>query len=176
MQCMPVQIDVTYLDHGNCVESTLKEQKAKWHKSCYWSLAKVNWNVPKSEGENLMKNLQPQKVLSHASSVENHIPAFIQTVKPRCVSSLPNQKLLKSESSLFARLCVACETRDHDLCNFYSRENHSFPPSLLSDGQLRLGGKFGSHGLSWTACQIPRWFKARGWCEHHGLCCTCEHT
>jgi len=34
LQCMPVQIDVTRLGHRNCVESTFKEQKAKWHKSC----------------------------------------------------------------------------------------------------------------------------------------------
>ncbi|KAG0715349.1 hypothetical protein GWK47_012116 [Chionoecetes opilio] len=49
--------------------------------------------------------------------------------------------LLKSESSLFARLYVACQTRDGDLDNFFSHENHPFPPSLSSYGLLRLGKK-----------------------------------
>ena len=46
--------------------------------------------------------------------------------------------LLQSESSLFARLYIACQTRDGDLDNFFSHENHPFPPSLSSYGQLRL--------------------------------------
>ena len=49
--------------------------------------------------------------------------------------------LLKSESSLFARLYVACQTRDGNLDNFFSHENHPFPPSLSSYGQLRFGKK-----------------------------------
>ena len=40
LHCMPVQIDVTRLDHGNGVESTFKEQNAKWHKSCYLKFGK----------------------------------------------------------------------------------------------------------------------------------------
>lgn len=49
--------------------------------------------------------------------------------------------LLKNESSLFSRLYVACQTRDGDLDTFFSHENHPFPPSLSSYGQLRLGKK-----------------------------------
>ncbi|KAI8503415.1 hypothetical protein Bbelb_192360 [Branchiostoma belcheri] len=49
--------------------------------------------------------------------------------------------LLKNESSLFARLYIACQTRDGDLDNFFAHENHPFPPSLSSYGHLRLGKK-----------------------------------
>ncbi len=38
--------------------------------------------------------------------------------------------LLKSESSLFDRLYVACQTTDGDLNIFFRHENHPFPPSL----------------------------------------------
>ena len=40
LQCMPVQIDVTRLDHGHGVECTFKEQNAKWHESCYLKFGK----------------------------------------------------------------------------------------------------------------------------------------
>lgn len=49
--------------------------------------------------------------------------------------------LLKSESSLFSRLYVACQTRNGDLDAFFSHENHPFPPSLSTYGELRLGKK-----------------------------------
>ena len=49
--------------------------------------------------------------------------------------------LLKNESSLFARLYIACQTRDGDLDNFFRHENHPFPPSLSTYGQLRQGKK-----------------------------------
>ena len=32
---MPIKINLARLDHGNGIQSTLKEQNAKWHKSCY---------------------------------------------------------------------------------------------------------------------------------------------
>eukprot|EP00058_Branchiostoma_floridae_P011619 XP_002597107.1 hypothetical protein BRAFLDRAFT_76362 [Branchiostoma floridae] len=49
--------------------------------------------------------------------------------------------LLRNESSLFARLYISCQTREGDLDNFFSHENHPFPPSLSSYGNLRLGKK-----------------------------------
>ena len=45
--------------------------------------------------------------------------------------------LLRSESSLFARLYIACQTRDCDLKNFFNHENHPFPPSVSSYGHCR---------------------------------------
>ena len=35
LHCMPGQIDITQMDHGNGIESAFKEQNAKWHKTCY---------------------------------------------------------------------------------------------------------------------------------------------
>ena len=58
--------------------------------------------------------------------------------------------ILKSEASLFARLYVACQTRDGDMDNFFNLVNQPFPPSLLSFGQLRQGNK-----SDLTACLDP---------------------
>ena len=35
LDSMPIKINLARLDHGNGIQSTLKEQNAKWHKSCY---------------------------------------------------------------------------------------------------------------------------------------------
>jgi len=57
----------------------------------------------------------------------------------RSKKSRDKVNLLKSESSLFARLYVACQTRGGDLDNFFCHENHPFPSSLSAYGQLRQG-------------------------------------
>ena len=57
---MSVQINVTHLDHGNGVESTFKEQNAKWHKSCYLKFGKSKLEHAKKQKGNLIKNLQSQ--------------------------------------------------------------------------------------------------------------------
>ena len=62
--------------------------------------------------------------------------------------------LLQSESSLFSRLYIACHTRDGDLDNFFSHENHQFPPSLSSYGQLRLPLEVPPYGLSRATCRV----------------------
>ena len=49
--------------------------------------------------------------------------------------------LLKSESNLFSRLYISCQRRDGNIDIFYSHENHPFPPSLSTYGELRLGKK-----------------------------------
>ena len=48
---------------------------------------------------------------------------------------------LKSDCGLFSRLCISCQTRDGDLDQFFSHENHAAPPSLSKGGKLRHGVK-----------------------------------
>jgi hypothetical protein len=71
----------------------------------------------------------------------NKVVLFNEVSKKVKTKSQENVTLLKSESSLFARLYVACQTRHGDLDNFFSHENQPFPPSLSSYGQLRQGKK-----------------------------------
>ncbi|KAL8624293.1 hypothetical protein ACOMHN_034016 [Nucella lapillus] len=49
--------------------------------------------------------------------------------------------ILKKNNSLFSRLYIACQTRPGGLDDFFQHENHSTPPSLSSEGQIRPGLK-----------------------------------
>ena len=42
---------------------------------------------------------------------------------------------------LFSRLYIACQSREADLENFFKHENQPEPPSLSSQGRIRLGTK-----------------------------------
>ena len=48
--------------------------------------------------------------------------------------------MLKSDYALFSRLCIACQSRDGDLDQFFKHENQGCPPSLSQHGSLRLPG------------------------------------
>ena len=54
-------------------------------------------------------------------------------------ASKTKQKLatLNAERRLYANLYVACQSREGDLDNFFSHENHSFPVSISEYGKLR---------------------------------------
>ena len=48
---------------------------------------------------------------------------------------------LKQDCSLYASLYIACQTRECDLDEFFSHENHSYPPSLSLYGKIRQASK-----------------------------------
>ena len=62
----------------------------------------------------------------------NNVTLFNEQSQKRKTKSQETVTLLKSESSLFARLYVAYQTRYGDLDNFFSHENQPFTPSLSS--------------------------------------------
>ena len=66
---------------------------------------------------------------------------LFNTVPQKKTKSLMATGSLKSEANLFARLYVACQTRDGDIDEFFRHENHAYPPALSSYGQLRKGKK-----------------------------------
>ena len=59
--------------------------------------------------------------------------------KNSIVTSKSKNKIvnLTSDHQLFANLYVACQSRQGDLENFFSHENHSYPTSLSEYGRLR---------------------------------------
>ena len=48
---------------------------------------------------------------------------------------------LKDDSKLYASLYIACQSRSGDLGEFFSHENHSYPPSISKYGKLRKSSK-----------------------------------
>ena len=55
----------------------------------------------------------------------------------RKTGSKSETKLLKVDCQLFKRLFISCQTRGCGLREFFSHENHSYPPSLTKKGELR---------------------------------------
>jgi len=54
-----------------------------------------------------------------------------------------SQKLanLSSDCNLFSHLYIASKFRDGNLEDFFSHENHPWPPSISDNGKLRLPNK-----------------------------------
>ena len=48
---------------------------------------------------------------------------------------------LKSDSALFSRLYIACQSRDGNLEDFLKYENQPWPPAISDSGDLRSGTK-----------------------------------
>ena len=77
------------------------------------------------------------------TSTINKNKIILFNAQPHRVKSKSKEdvKLLLSESSILVTLYITCQNRDDDFDNFFSQDNHPFPPSLSAYGQLRLGTK-----------------------------------
>ena len=71
---------------------------------------------------------------------KNDLPLF---GSPQPSKSMTKQQItaLKNDCNLFAQLCIACQTRDGNLEEFFKHENQSTPPSLSTMGKIRIGHK-----------------------------------
>ena len=70
---------------------------------------------------------------------KNKLPLFSRpAVKAPSKGKLQS---MRSDCNLFSRLYLACQSRDGDVDQFFSHENHACPPSLSQRGKLRLGSK-----------------------------------
>jgi hypothetical protein len=56
-------------------------------------------------------------------------------------------QLLRADCNLFSRLYVACQNREGNLDEFFRHENQPVPPSLSSEGHIRLGTKSDIAGI-----------------------------
>ena len=72
---------------------------------------------------------------------KNKLPTFSAPGKKSKGTAKTNITALKDDYSLFARLFIACQSRDGDLENFFRHENQPYPPSLSKFGSLRTGDK-----------------------------------
>lgn len=83
--------------------------------------------------------------------VRNKISLF--NTLPQKTKSAMASGLLKAEANLFARLYVACQSRDGDIDEFFRHENHAYPPALSSYGQIRQGKKADLMSCLEQSCQ-----------------------
>lgn len=72
----------------------------------------------------------------HLTIPKNNLPLF----RKKNTVSTSNAKLkvasLKDDCKLYASLYIACQSRSGDLAEFFSHENHSYPPSVSEYGML----------------------------------------
>ena len=77
----------------------------------------------------------------HLTIQKNNLPLF----RKKNTVSTSNAKLkvasLKDDCKLYASLYIACQSRSGDLAEFFSHENHSYPPSISEYGKLRKSTK-----------------------------------
>uniref|UniRef100_UPI00358F05C7 uncharacterized protein n=1 Tax=Myxine glutinosa TaxID=7769 RepID=UPI00358F05C7 len=71
----------------------------------------------------------------------NKLPLFSSIKVKAAQKSKQQVASAKSDSELFSRLYIACQTRDGGLEQFFKHENSAHPPALSQDGQLRFGSK-----------------------------------
>ena len=77
----------------------------------------------------------------HEPIKKNSLPLW-KRPSPRVVTK-SKQKVasLKSDCNLFSHLYIASKFRDNNLEDFFSHENHPWPPSLSENGKLHLPSK-----------------------------------
>ncbi|KAK3743379.1 hypothetical protein QZH41_002123 [Actinostola sp. cb2023] len=72
---------------------------------------------------------------------KNKLPLF-STPPSKIISNNKQQVMsLKKDCTLFSQLFISCQVRGGDLDEFFSHENHAFPPALYKYGELRQGTK-----------------------------------
>ena len=99
-----------------------------------------------------------EMVMSHYPTGESHCKAFIGSLdkgdegsfydpikknkldffqnKPEQAAGDLKQKILKDDCRLFSKLFLSCQSREHDLLEFFHHENQFFPPALSDGGKL----------------------------------------
>ena len=78
----------------------------------------------------LRDRLTDKNISLYDNLPRNELPLFRKKHILKVSKSKLKMATLNSERRLYANLYVACQSRDGDLDNFFSHENHSFPISL----------------------------------------------
>ena len=100
-------------------------------------------NIGKQQFDQFVKDrLVDQVTPIHFPIHQNKLALFATMNTSSTINkAISKIKLAKSDSNLFSRLYIGCDTRGADLNDFFSHENHPFPPSLSDNGDLLTGTK-----------------------------------
>ena len=97
-------------------------------------------------GENQYKTFlsevtELKRKIMHDAITKNNLAIFKKENSTSFCKSKQKVLSLKQDCQLYASLYVACQTRESDLSDFFSHENHSCPPALSKFGKLNHTNK-----------------------------------
>ena len=88
--------------------------------------------------------------------IKRNTLSFFKEPAPKVSKASQRISSLKSDCSLFARLFIACQTREGDLDDFFQHENQACPPSISDLGKLRLPKKKSELAECLQTCTTPK--------------------
>ena len=134
-------------EHGNPFSEESAELYSLDTKEVTSSKAVDNLHQIRSIGKEKFDSFVEERLIKQTVSldsklVKNRISVF-NNKSSTTTTKEKNQsiKLVKQDELLFRRMLIACQNREPDMIEFFSHENHLFPPSLSQGGKLRHGNK-----------------------------------
>ena len=94
-----------------------------------------------AKGEQQFNDFTTGRLVQRTKPITHPVHRNRNQLFPRPKKAQRAASVLKSDCPLFSRLYIACQTRERDVKEFFSHENHAFPPSLLNLGEMCTGKK-----------------------------------
>ena len=120
-------LDTKVIMHGKAIESVMSAKQLGIEQYCTYVADRIVSNNNAPITDTIPKNSLPL-FHSHVQSREN----------PKSHSKAIT---LKRDCHLFSRLYIACQSREADLEKKFKHKNQPEPPSISSQGRIRLGTK-----------------------------------
>jgi len=131
---------------GNPFEDDCPELIALDSRNCASENVVTTVQIIKDIGSTQYQKYVKDVILSRTISIHQPIKRNSLALFKRQSLKAPSktaQKVanLRSDCTLFSHLYIASKYRDGDLHDFFSHENHPWPPSISENGKLRLPSK-----------------------------------
>ena len=119
---------------GNPFSDTSKDLYALDSKIVMSSSVKHSIEIAEQTGKTQLETFVSQR-LSHSATIpffnpiaKNNFPLFSSSSEKVSDKTRTRISNLNSDVNLFSRLYIASETREVDINNFFTHENHAWPP------------------------------------------------
>ena len=118
--------ELVTLDTRNCMEEAVV------------STVRNIESLGKTKYHEYMNDVVEQRTRSiHDPIKRNSLPLFKHTSTKKKSKKAEQASLLKSDVALFSQMYIAMQNRQGDMSEFFSHENHPFPPALADCGNMR---------------------------------------
>ena len=135
-----------FIENGNPFEEEEDVLITLGSKVVMGEQARTSVREARQAGKDQYEAFKVERLITSEKSVhdvikKNKLPLFRQNNSIATKRSREKISSLKQDCNLYASLYVACQTRESDLDDFFSHENHSYPPALSVYGKIRHSTK-----------------------------------